>query len=137
MKRLIALVLSLVCVLGLAGCDNVAKTPNNEVSNNIEVINDFYTDVTTIEIYVGDTNFHFNKAEDVESISKLFEDVVGNKVPDDEEQVEGFYEIIFSKDGKETTVMLTGPTIIIDGIRYYTTKSITQLLSEYLVAPSK
>lgn len=75
--------------------------------------------------------------EKVESICKLFEDVVGKKVPDDEEQVEGFYEITFSKDGKETTVMLTGPTIIIDGIRYYTTKSITQLLSEYLVAPSE
>ena len=53
-------------------------------------------------------------------------------MPEDEEQVEGFYEITFSKEGKETTVILTGPTIIINKIRYYTTKDITQSLSEYL-----
>lgn len=136
MKKLIALVLALVCVLGLVGCNSITKTPNEEVNDNIEATNDFYADVKTIEICVGSTKFHFDKAEDVESICKLFEDVVGNKVPDDEEQVEGFYEITFSKDGKETTVILTGPTIIIDGIRYYTTKAITQPLSEYLVEPT-
>lgn len=135
MKKLIALVLTLVCVFGLVGCNSIAQKPTNEVSNNIEVTHDFHADVNVVEICVGDTKFHFDKAEDVESICNLFDGIVGNKVPDDEEQAEGFYKITFSKNGKETTVILTGPTIIIDGIRYYTTKGITQPLSEYLVKP--
>lgn len=71
MKKLIALVLALVCVLGLVGCNSTTKTPNDEVNDNIEATNDFYADVKTIEICVGDIKFHFDKAEDVESVSDI------------------------------------------------------------------
>lgn len=93
---------------------------------------DFFADVKTIKICIGETKYSFDNTKEVEDICELFEGIVGSKVPEDEEQVEGFYEITFSKEGKETTVILTGPTIIINKIRYYTTKDITQSLSEYL-----
>ena len=111
------------------------KKQNNE-DPAAEMNHKFYADTEVVEICIGETNFRFDKAEDVESICKLFEGVVGTRVPDNEEMIEGFYEITFSNAENETTVVLTGPTIIINGIRYYTTKDITQHLSQYLVEPS-
>ena len=129
MKKLIAFVFALICVLGFAGC-NIVGTPDKTEINQI------FSDVEKVEVCIGESKFYFNDAEEVKNICGLFENIVGKKVPDKEEQAEGFYEITFSKKEKETHVIFTGSTIMIDGIRYYTTKDVVLPFSEYLVEPT-
>lgn len=83
-------------------------------------------------IWVGESKFSFDTPNDVEDICVLFENVIGDKIPNDSSQIEEFYEIVFFSRKKQTSVILTGPTIIIDGVGYYTKNDIITPLSEYL-----
>ena len=96
------------------------------------MIYDFYTDVDNIVIWVGESKFSFDTPNDVEDICVLFENVIGDKIPNDSSQIQEFYEIVFFSREKQTSVILTGPTIIIDGVGYYTKNDIITPLSEYL-----
>ena len=122
-----------ICLLrhlfGFCGTTNMSST--NEGGDN-DLIYDFYTDVDNIVIWVGESKFSFDTPNDVEDICVLFENVIGDKIPNDSSQIEEFYEIVFFSREKQTSVILTGPTIIIDGVGYYTKNDIIIPLSEYL-----
>lgn len=115
----------------------VACSMNNNVSDSAETDDiktkqAFYLNAEKVEICIGESKFCFERSEDVKAICGLFEDIVGSKVPSDAIPTEGFYEITFYLTDKKTTVILTGSTIIIDGVEYYTNKDIVKPLSEYL-----
>ena len=115
----------------------VACSMNNNVSDSVDTDDiktkqSFYLNAEKVEICVGESKFCFERSEDVKAICGLFEDIVGSKVPSDAIPTEGFYEITFFPKDKKTTVILTGSTIIIDGVEYYTNKDIVKPLSEYL-----
>ena len=59
------------------------------------MIYDFYTDVDNIVIWVGESKISFDTPNDVEDICALFENVIGDKIPNDSSQIEEFYEIVF------------------------------------------
>lgn len=132
MKKYILILLVFCFILSIVGCNFYTEFPNIGRKDDIELTQDFFNNVDKLEICVGDSKFLFEKSADVENICKLFENIVGNKVPSNKNQVEGFYEIVFINDEKNDCVILTGPTIIIDGIEYYTNKNIIGPLSEYL-----
>ena len=62
------------------------------------MIYDFYTDVDNIVIWVGESKFSFGTPNDIEDICALFENVIGDKIPNDSSQIEEFYAIVFSRE---------------------------------------
>lgn len=103
-----------------------------DLDNPIKMLQTFHTNAEKIDICLGESKFCFERTEDVKAICGLFEGIVGSKVPSDAIPTEGFYEITFYSTDMEITVILTGSTIIIDGVEYYTNKDIIKPLSDYL-----
>lgn len=132
MKKSILCLLVFCFLISIVGCGNDTKTSDVVEKTGVELTQDFYINVEKIEIRVGDSSTSFENPEDVKNICELFEYIVGNKVTPNETKLEGFYEIIFSNSEKEIRVILTGPTIFIDSVEYYTNKDIIEPLSEYL-----
>lgn len=158
----LTLILAMLCVFSLVGCgkkdtyevritvpagsteefvysDEEISATGNKITistgdglGDTEVTQNIYTKVEKIQICIGESKFSFEKPEDIKNICNLFKNIVGEKVSTEDTQLEGFYEIIFLDAEKETRVILTGPTIFIDGIEYYTNKDIIEPLCEYL-----
>lgn len=130
MKKCLIIVLTIYLSLSMVACN-----ANNGVLEGTETgdINQtFYTNAQKIEICVGESKFYFENSEDVTAICELFEGIVGSEVPSDTIPAEGFYEITFHTTGKAVPVILTGSTIFIDGVEYFTNKDIIKPLSNFL-----
>ena len=132
MKKYIIIVLTICLSLSMVAC-----SMNNGVSGSTEIdeVNakqTFYANTQRIEICVGESKFYFDNSEDVAAICELFEGIVGSEVPSDTIPTEGFYEITFYATGKAVSIILTGSTIFIDGVEYFTNKDIIKPLSNYL-----
>lgn len=132
MKKYILVFLTISFILCLVGCNKNIKISHKEEQGDIKVTQNVYTNIEKVQICIGESKFSFEKPEDIKNICNLFENIVGEKVSEENTQLEGFYEVIFSDAEKETRVILTGPTIFIDGIEYYTNKDIIEPLCEYL-----
>ena len=132
MKKYIIILLTICLSLSMVACSMKNNVSDSVDTDDIKTKQSFYLNAEKVEICVGESKFCFERSEDVKAICGLFEDIVGSKVPSDAIPTEGFYEITFYLTDKKTTVILTGSTIIIDGVEYYTNKDIVKPLSEYL-----
>ena len=132
MKKYIIILLTICLSLSTVACSMNNNVSDSVDTDDIKTKQSFYLNAEKVEICVGESKFCFERSEDVKAICGLFEDIVGSKVPSDAIPTEGFYEITFYLTDKKTTVILTGSTIIIDGVEYYTNKDIVKPLSEYL-----
>lgn len=132
MKKYIIIILTICLSLSMVSCSVNNNIADSTETNDVKLKQAFYTNANKIEICVGESRFCFEKAEDVKAICGLFEDIVGSKVPSNAIPTEGFYEITFYSMGKEVTIILTGSTILIDSVEYYTNKDIIKPLSNYL-----
>lgn len=132
MKKYIIILLTICLSLSMVACSMNNNVSDSVDTDDIKTKQSFYLNAEKVEICVGESKFCFERSEDVKAICGLFEDIVGSKVPSDAIPTEGFYEITFYLTDKKTTVILTGSTIIIDGVEYYTNKDIVKPLSEYL-----
>lgn len=125
MKKIIMIILEICLSLLMVSC-TVKGTGETKLNQT------FYTDAEKVEIYVGDSKVTFDQPKDVKEICGLFENIVGSEVPTNVIPTEGFYEINFCSAEKKVSVILAGETIIVDGVKYYTTKNIIDPLSKYL-----
>lgn len=132
MKKYIIILLTICLSLSMVACSMNNNVSDSAETDDIKTKQAFYLNAEKVEICIGESKFCFERSEDVKAICGLFEDIVGSKVPSDAIPTEGFYEITFYLTDKKTTVILTGSTIIIDGVEYYTNKDIVKPLSEYL-----
>lgn len=132
MKKYIIILLTICLSLSMVACSMKNNVSDSVDTDDIKTKQSFYLNAEKVEICIGESKFCFERSEDVKAICGLFEDIVGSKVPSDAIPTEGFYEITFYLTDKKTTVILTGSTIIIDGVEYYTNKDIVKHLSEYL-----
>ena len=132
MKKYIIILLTICLSLSMVACSMNNNVSDSAETDDIKTKQAFYHNAEKVEICIGESKFCFERSEDVKAICGLFEDIVGSKVPSDAIPTEGFYEITFYLTDKKTTVILTGSTIIIDGVEYYTNKDIVKPLSEYL-----
>ena len=132
MKKYIIILLTICLSLSMVACSMNNNVSDSAETDDIKTKQSFYLNAEKVEICVGESKFCFERSEDVKAICGLFEDIVGSKVPSDAIPTEGFYEITFYLTDKKTTIILTGSTIIIDGVEYYTNKDIVKPLSEYL-----
>ena len=132
MKKYTIILLTICLSLSMVACSMNNNVSDSVDTDDIKTKQSFYLNAEKVEICVGESKFCFERSEDVKAICGLFEDIVGSKVPSDAIPTEGFYEITFFPKDKKTTVILTGSTIIIDGVEYYTNKDIVKPLSEYL-----
>ncbi len=132
MKKYIIILLTICLSLSMVACSMNNNVSDSAETDDIKTKQAFYLNAEMVEICIGESKFCFERSEDVKAICGLFEDIVGSKVPSDAIPTEGFYEITFYLTDKKTTVILTGSTIIIDGVEYYTNKDIVKPLSEYL-----
>lgn len=131
MKKYTIIILAICLSLFMVAC-SANNIPDSKETGDVKMNQTFYTNAEKVEICVGETKFCFEKSEDVKAICSLFENIVGSEVPSDVIPTEGFYEISFCSAEKKVTVVLTGSTIFIDGVEYYTNKDIIKPLSEYL-----
>lgn len=132
MKKYIIILLTICLSLSMVACSMNNNVSDSAETDDIKTKQAFYLNAEKVEICIGESKFCFERSEDVKAICGLFEDIVGSKVPSDAIPTEGFYEITFYLTDKKTTVILTGSTIIIDGVEYYINKDIVKPLSEYL-----
>lgn len=132
MKKYIIILLTICLSLSMVACSMNNNVSDSAETDDIKTKQAFYLNAEKVEICIGESKFCFERSEDVKAICGLFEDIVGSKVPSDAIPTEGFYEITFYLTDKKTTIILTGSTIIIDGVEYYTNKDIVKPLSEYL-----
>lgn len=132
MKKYIIILLTICLSLSMVACSMNNNVSDSAETDDIKTKQAVYLNAEKVEICIGESKFCFERSEDVKAICGLFEDIVGSKVPSDAIPTEGFYEITFYLTDKKTTVILTGSTIIIDGVEYYTNKDIVKPLSEYL-----
>lgn len=132
MKKIIMIILAICLSILMVSCTVSSNISENKGTGETKLNQTFYSDAEKVEIYVGDSKVTFEQPKDVKEICDLFENIVGNKVPSNMIPTEGYYEISFCSAEKKVSVILTGETIIVDGVEYYTTKNIIDPLSKYL-----
>lgn len=131
MKKYICVCLIVCVALVCFGCkaDNISEVQGE---SDEKMNSTFYSNAEKIEIHIGETKFTFEDEKEIEKICELFEDIVGNKAEPNKTQAEGFYEIVFFTSNKEEHVILTGTTIFVNGVEYYTNKNTVEKLSKFL-----
>ena len=132
MKKYLIIVLTICLSLSMVACNANNGVLEGTETGDVNTKQTFYTNAQKIEICVGESKFYFENPEDVTAICALFEGIVGSEVPSDTIPAEGFYEITFHTTGKAVPVILTGSTIFIDGVEYFTNKDIIKPLSDFL-----
>ena len=130
MKKLITLVLALICVLGLVGCNTERlKNPTDgtiylDEAREIMLLSDsFWENVTKIVFYDFGGEIHESfAAEELEEIKNIFVKIGYEEIENPE--IEGWYMFELQTKDNSYHLGITGQTINFDGKFYKVSDSI-------------
>lgn len=110
MKRLAAFVLTLVCVLGLAGCFAVRKKPYKDLTA---------AELSSVTVYAAPPD-RTVQVEDISEVTELLKGIVIYNKDDSYREYAGQAAVftLTKTDGSQTEIVAYYPFLVIDGVGY-------------------